>query len=176
METTNITATTTTSEEKLAPVVFKPFYELPECERPVPDAVFECKHFNLCYFKPGKTSTAGHFEFISLADPLNNYIKMFNSGVRTVVSNLETAFSAVRSLQKNIENVDPNDVYTVCQLNNNNGLSTRLVLSAFKGQASAYLRLYTSNDQGEIYPTRKMIMFDLEDDIVGMSNFIKGKK
>jgi hypothetical protein len=173
METTTDKIST---EEKISPVVFKPFYDIPECEKPRPDEILSFKHFNLCYFKPGKLGIEGHFDLVSLTDPVNNYLRLFNNGLRTIVNNLETAFGALQSLQKHIENVDPNDVYTVCQLNNNNGLSTRLVLSTFKGQANVYLRLYTSNEKGEVYPTRKMIKFDPEDDIVAMKNFVKGKK
>lgn len=178
MEASNINNNNNDQDEHqpLAPVVFKSFYELPNCEKPAPDAVFECKHFHLNYFKPGKTGSTGHYELASVANPFDAVIKLYSSGLRTVVNNLETAFKAAESLQNNIDKVDPNDVYTVCQLNNNNGLSTRLVLSVYRGKATVCLRLYTSNEQNEVYPTRRVIQFDPEDDIAGMNAFIKGKK
>jgi hypothetical protein len=172
-DTTTTTTTPTPVEYPLPlPVVFKSVNTLPGFAGRLPDQEYGCHHFTLNYYKPDlqQAAKAGIYELVSLNNS-DNVIKLYQSGMRTLVNNLGQAFEAVKHLEWNNE-----DTYEVSVLSSNETVSTRLVLVNFQNTSSVYLKMYRKDDNGLIYPTRKSIKFSELDDAVALAEFIKGKR
>lgn len=160
--------------EKLQPVVLKSLDFIPEFERLKPLASHPCTNCYINYYRPDVTKS-GYFEFVSLSNS-DSVIRLYQAGTKSLVKNLDLAFSAAKSLEKNISNLESDDTFEVCNLNSTKDFSIRLVLSVFQSSINVMMKLYTTNEKGEIYPTRKSIKFSSLDDIAAMAEFIKGKK
>lgn len=160
--------------EGLPPVVFKSINTIPDFEGRLPDQEYVCQHFTLNYYKPDLLGP-GYYDLVSLNNS-DNAIKLYQSGMRTLVKNLDQAFKAVSKLEANKDDVDPNATFEVCILSSTKTVSTRLVLTNFQNTISVFLKLYRKDDNGLIFPTSKSIRFSELDDTVALAEFIKGKK
>jgi hypothetical protein len=177
METTTTTTTPPMSGDEvegLPPVVFKSINSIPDFEGRTPDQEYLCQHFTLNYYKPDLMGP-GHYDLVSLNNS-DNAIKLYQSGMRTLVKNLDQAFRAVRKLESMKDNLDPNETFEVCILSSTKTVSTRLVLANFQNTISAFLKLYRKDDNGLIFLTSKSIRFSELDDTLALAEFIKGKK
>lgn len=164
-----------TSSGDLTPVVFVPFDSLPNCKRDFPVDILNLTHFDLAYYKPTASDANGYYEFISPEKP-DQKLTLYQSGLRSVVKNLPLAITAAKSLETNFNLQNDSNTYEVGVINTFNGMSTRLVVNTYQGEIFIYLKLFTANQRGEIFPTRKSVQFSTKDDVNSIAAFIKGKK
>lgn len=160
----------------ISPVVFVPFDTLPNCKKVVvPTEIMNLEYFDLVYYKPSRSDSNGFYEFISPDKP-DQKITLYQSGLRSVIKNLPLAFTAAKSLETHPHLQNDDSTYEVGIINTFNGMSTRLVVNTFQGEIAIYLKLFTSNEDGRVFPTRKSVQFSVKDNVAALSAFIKNKK
>lgn len=163
------------STGNIQPVVFVPCESLPNCERKHPEDVLKMAHFDLAYYKASGKERNGYFEFVSPEKP-DQKMTLYQSGLRSLIKNLPLAFTAAKSLEANPELQNDNNTIEVCVINNFNGMSTRLVVNSWQGQIFIYMKLFTSNEKGDIFPTRKSVQISTLDDMAALASFVKERK
>lgn len=156
-------------------MVLLPLTNLPNCRRPGPLESLVCEYFTLDYYKPAVEQSTGHYELVTPGKP-DHILTLYQSGMRSLVRNLPMAIQAAKSLLSNPDLQVPENTYEVCTINTYNGLSTRLIVSAYNDEAFIYVRLLTTNEKNETYPTRKSARISITDDLPALAAFIKDKK
>lgn len=157
-------------------VTFLSIDSLPNCrKKEVPTEVMNLTHFDLVYFKATQCDANGFYELISPEKP-DQKLTLYPSGMRSVIKHLPLAVEAAKSLELNPQMQNDTSTYEVAVINTFNGMSTRLVVNSYQGEVFIYLKLYSTNQGGEVFPTRKSVQFDIKDNVIALAGFIKGKK
>ena len=160
----------------IKPVVFLSLDSLPDCRKQSPEEELKFAHFTMAYFVPVSFGN-GYYEFQNPDKP-DQTITLYPSAVRTLAKNLDLAVTATKSIKANPELLIGENLWKVCTVNDYNGMTTSLVVSTFGGEVYIYLKLFTTNAEGDTYPTRKSVRFTEEEaaNKFRIEEFIEGKR
>lgn len=159
----------------MEPATFKSLAGLPEYLMVVsPTSNLNLKHARVEYYKQSIVGN-GYYNLINPENP-ENPIVLYQSGMKILVKNLESAFLLAKGLQAHPDYHDDKSNYLVETINEYGTVKTRLVLNTHEGEVFIYVKVFNMMDDQELYPSRKCVRISPEDSIKELADFIKGKK
>lgn len=162
-------------EQGNSPVVFKSLTTLPNYQKIIsPPAVLDLTYAKIEYHKASVVGT-GYYNLIDPKNPESPLV-LYQTGIKTLIKNLEAAYELANSLEVNDQFQDDNATFLVAVINEYGTISNRLVLNTYNSEVFIFLKAFSLGEDKTFLPTNKCVRFDRQDNLKQIAEFIKGKK
>lgn len=153
-----------TSTQPPNPVVFK---SLSKTEMSLKSHRMKCLTLEFHHPEDEKN---GYYLLIADADP-SRPIRLYGASMKKLKRQLVVAREEAKKLEQQ-QHLEENDHYDCGIIHSYSNMSIRLVLNVFEGKIYIWLRLYSTNENNEIIPTKTAVRFSQDDDIEAMGQFM----